>query len=46
MNDPFALDDKLNECKIMKTIKHPNICSFKGYFQKDDILYILFDYCD
>jgi hypothetical protein len=32
MNDPCAYEDKLNECKVMKNIKHPNICALKGYF--------------
>jgi serine/threonine protein kinase len=45
-SNPGDLNDKLHECNVIKNLKNPYICRFKQYFETDNMLCILFEYCD
>ena len=45
-SNPGALNDKLQECSILKNLRHPYICRFKQYFVDQSRLCIIFDYSD
>ena len=45
-SDPGDLNEKLNECMLIKELKHKNICKFRECFVCRNTLCIIFDYCD
>ena len=45
-SNPGDLNDKLQECTVIKNLKHPYICRFKQFFEDQKKLCILFEYCD
>ncbi|KAH3898766.1 related to Serine/threonine-protein kinase KIN3 [Saccharomycodes ludwigii] len=36
----------INECKILSSLKHPNIVEFVTFDYKDGVVYIYMEYCD
>ena len=44
--NPGELNDKLNECSVIKDLRHPYICWFRQYILEKGQLNIFMDYCD
>jgi serine/threonine protein kinase len=40
----IAVEDQKNELRILKLVHHPNIVLFLGYAQKDDRLFLVFEW--
>ena len=45
-DNPCEMNEKLQECQVIKNLRHPYICRFKQYFVDENRLCILFEYCD
>lgn len=44
--DPGDLNDKMQECAVVKSLRHSYICRQKDYFANNKMLGILSEYCD
>ena len=45
-SDPGDLNSKLMECHVQTKIRHPNVIRYKDHFVDEQMLCILFEYCE